>query len=91
LIVYYLISTRFLALDKLFSDFWISQFADIILLPRAHWLSHSAQLKLDIGDDKIVITSYIGAPVCSGVGYEAFKIGDGDGAVVDLVHVPAIR
>jgi len=64
-----------------------------MLLPCAHWFSQSAQLKLDLGDDKIVITSYIGAPVCSGVGYGPFKLGDGDGDgdVVDLVHVPAIR
>jgi len=48
-----------------------------------HWFSHS-------GDDKIVITSYIGAPVCSGVGYGASKlIVEGD--VVDMVPVPAIR
>jgi len=63
----------------------------MILLPCAYWFSQSAQLKLDLGDDKIVITSYIGAPVCSRVGYGASKLGNGDGDVVDLVHVPAIR
>ena len=46
----------------------------IVLLTRALWFSHSAQLlKFDLGDDKIVVTSYIGAPVSSGVDHGTSK------------------